>query len=321
MANHVDDYNIEPFARVRMAVERAMKELGPFSINVMFMGREGKKIKKVLGSYDVQCEELCKKGVVHHLLNYIWWRYRSTYVEDIYLFLVEAYEKKDLLGISITLNDDGTVTVNKGTVGSVQRAARQKTHVITWEEKDFAETALLISMLEDIIQNITSSSCAFYLERLAEVLERLKRKTDEKKVEARNFIEGSLRLIEMKRNWPAALFKLWAAVDRLEKRKKIIEERIIPKAERERRAILYYLSKSVEADYLALKSVELMEATTLQKAREALLRIGGEYGEKISSMLSRVAELIAYGDEYIASLIADEARRDVSAHLELLLKE
>ncbi|GEM_PF-2376336 len=321
MANHVDDYNIEPLARVKTAVERARRELGPFSLNVKFMGWKGKEIKRVLGTYDVHCEELCKEGVAHHLLEYIWRRYRSTYIEDIYLFLVEAYEKGDLLGISIALNDDGTVSINNKTAGSIQRAARQKTHVIVWEEKDLAENGLIIFMLEDIIQNITTSSCSFYFEKLKEAGERLKRKIDENKVEAREFVEGSLELIEKKRNWPAALFKLWAAVERLERRKEIIEGKILPKFEMERRAILHYLSKSMEADYLALKALELKETETLGKAREALLIIGGEYAEKVSNMLSRIAELKAYGDEQVSSLIADEARGVVSAHLELLLKE
>jgi hypothetical protein len=321
MANRVDDYNTEPFTRLRRAVERAKKELGPFSLNVEFMGREGRAIKRVLGKSDVQCEELCKEGVAHHVLNYIWQRYRSAYEEDIYLFLLEAYEKKDLLGVSIILNEDGTVAINNGSVGSIQKAARQKIHVITWEEKDFAESILLISMLEDIIQNIGTSSCAFYLEKLKEANERLKRKVDQNKIEAREFIEGGLRLIETKRNWPAALFKLRAAADRLERRKEIIEGKIIPKFERERRAILYYLLKSMEADYLALKALEIMETEALQKARNALLFLGEGYGRKVSNMLSRILELKEYGDEQLSSLIAPEARAIVSAHLELLLKE
>lgn len=322
MGNHVavDGYSVNPPIRVKNAVRRIKKELGNFPLNVRFMGREGEEIKKFFGSYEVHCEELSKEGVAHHVLNYIWRKYRSTCEEVIYLFLKEAYEKGDILGISIVLNQDGTVTIDNKRVGSIQKAARQKIHIISWEEKDFAENQLITFMLEDIIQGINNSSCPFYLEKLREVYERLKRKIDPTKVEARMFIEGSLGLIEKRKNWPAALFKLWAAIDRLEKRKIIIEKKIIPKAERERRAVLYYLSKSAEADYLALKAIELNDCDTLKQARSAFLKMEDGYGKKVSAMISRILELREYQDEQIIDVIRDDARATVSAHLELLLK-
>ncbi|MEM4195124.1 MAG: hypothetical protein QXY05_02355 [Candidatus Anstonellales archaeon] len=323
MANHVafNEYSIAPLKRVENAVRRIVREVGPFSFDVRFMGREGREIKKALGRYEVQCEELCKEGIAHNVLNYVWRKYRSAHEEDIYLFLLETYEKRDLLGISIILNEDGTITINDKKVGSVQRAARQKTHVISWEERDFAENQFIIAMLEDIIQNISTSTCPFYLEKLKEAHERLKRKIDPNKVEARGFIEGGLELIEKRRNWPAALFKLRAAADRLERREKIIEGKILPKAERERRALLLFLSSSMNADYLALKAIELKEIENFQNARDALLKIGGDYAENVCKIFSRIIELKEYGDNQMAEILMGEAKNVVSAHLDLLLKE
>ncbi|MGB9719014.1 MAG: hypothetical protein ACPL06_00260 [Candidatus Anstonellales archaeon] len=311
----------EPITRVKNAVRRITQEVGPFSLDVRFMGLEGREIKKFFGTYEVQCEELYREGVAHHVLNYVWRRYRSTYEEDIYVFLREAYEKRDILGMSITLNEDGTVTINDRCVKSVHKAARQKTHVITWEEKDFAENELIALMLEDIIRNIDNSSCPFYFEKLKEADERLKRKIDPNKVEAREFIEGSMKLIEERNNWPAALFKLWAAVDRLERRNGIIEGKILPKVEKERRAILYYLSKSMEADYLGLKALEIKNIESFQKAMDAFLKIGGGYAENVYKIFSRIIELKEYGDNQIIEILIGEAKNIISTHLELLLKE